>query len=140
MSNIRDSNNSSSERFVSSLIRSAPIWTLTGVFGRESLSLYKTAYGISSILGKINSAKYFAHDLSRNFFSLSVNVFNGSNRESCCSSNRFWTKDIRWPPIILTVSIIPEMNGKYSILQQYIQFSKNSYRSKRMYLLTPKSL
>ncbi|MEY8433776.1 hypothetical protein AALC75_25380 [Lachnospiraceae bacterium 48-42] len=32
------------------------------------------------------------------------------------------------------------MNGKYSVLQQYIQFSKNSYRSKRSYLLTPKSL
>ena len=139
MSNIRDSSSSSSERLVSSLISSAPIWTLTGVFGRESLSLYRTAYGISLILGKINSAKYFAHDLSRNFFSLSVIVVNGSKRDSCCSSNRFGTNDIKRPPIILAVSIIPEMNGKCSILQQNIQFSKNNYRSKRTYLLTPKS-
>ncbi len=129
MSNIRDSSSSSSERSVSSLISSAPIWTLTGVFGRESLSLYKTAYENSSIFGKINSAKYFAHDLSRNFFSPSVIVFNGANRDSCCTSNRFGTNDIKRPPIIPVVSIIPEMNGKCSILQQYIPFSQNSYRS-----------
>jgi hypothetical protein len=42
------------------------------VFGLEALSLYKTAKLSSFIAGKILSAKGFAQDLARNFFSLSV--------------------------------------------------------------------
>ena len=49
---------------------SAPTITLTGVFGLDALSLYKTEKTLSSMAGNISSAKTFAQDFSCNAFVL----------------------------------------------------------------------
>lgn len=49
-----------------------PAHTLTGVFGRDALSLYRQANRLSSILENIFSANGLAHDFSSMRFSRSV--------------------------------------------------------------------
>ena len=75
----------------------APMITLTGVFGREALSLYKTAKGFSSILGNTSSAKTFAQEFSNAFCSRAVSFKKLSNRDNCSTS--FVLKDICKPPL-----------------------------------------
>ena len=59
-------NTPSSDSPCSSFRIRAPTCTLTGVFGRESFSLYRTANGSSSIFGNTDSAK----KLAQLFFSM----------------------------------------------------------------------
>lgn len=77
---MRASTISSSVKFSISLIINESIIRLTGVFGREALSLYNTENTSSLITGKISSAKGLAQDLSRNLFSLSVKLLQLSSK------------------------------------------------------------
>ena len=62
---------------------SAPMITLTGVLALDALSLYRTEKRSSSIAGKISSAKIFAQDFSRAFFSRSVSDIKLSSKDNC---------------------------------------------------------
>ena len=62
---------------------SAPIITFTGVLGLDALSLYKTEKRVSSMAGKISSAKILAQDLSKAFFSRSVKFIRLSFNDNC---------------------------------------------------------
>ena len=62
---------------------SAPTITLTGVFGLDALSLYKTEKRFSSTAGNISSANTFAHDFSSAFCSLAVNPEKLSVNDIC---------------------------------------------------------
>ena len=57
--------------------------TLTGVFGLDALSLYKTEKRFSSMAGNISSAKTFAQDISYPFCSLAVNPEKLSVNDIC---------------------------------------------------------
>ena len=61
----------------------APTITLTGVFGLDALSLYKTEKRFSSMAGNISSAKTFAQDFSNAFCSLAVNPEKLSVNDIC---------------------------------------------------------
>ena len=83
MSNGSASTISSSVCWNISLMISAPIITLIGVFLREGWSLYSTRKGSSSIAGKIFSEKNFAQDFSSIFTSRCVRLEVASNILSC---------------------------------------------------------
>lgn len=62
---------------------STPMITLTGELDLDALSLYRTEKRSSSIAGKISSAKIFAQDFSRAFFSRSVSAIKLSSKDNC---------------------------------------------------------
>ena len=53
---------------------SAPTITLTGEFGLDALSLYKTEKRFSSMAENISSAKTFAYNFSNAFCSMTANL------------------------------------------------------------------